>query len=1404
MRVNLRSDKAAVAVPATVTVPANATEAHFTVHVSAVRETQTATLTAALDGGSKSAVLKLIAATRTLSASTNSEAFSHVSLNTLVSRPVKLTSTGTEPITITRAAVSGRGFTVSGAGFPLTLDPGKAVTLSVRFKPLAPGASAGRLTVTSNSTASPATEIALTGTADAPALSAFYCSVAAISGSAADICTVKVASASSVNIGVTLSSNNAAVVVPATVTVPANATSAQLTANVSSVLTNQTATLEATSGSSSLSDSLQLNAATRTLSASAAGLAYSYVALNTAVTQSVTLTSSGTEPITLNAARVTGAGFTVSGATFPLTLNPYQAVTLSVQFDPVAAGTATGQLAVTSNSTASATTVIGLSGIGGNPALSAFYCSISSLSGSGTDICTVKLSSTSTASVSVNLSSNNSAVAAPATVTFPANATSAQFTVNFSAVLTTQTATLEATVAKSSMSVALQLNAYTRTLSTSAASLAFNYVALNATAFQSVTLKSTGTEAITISATAAGPGFTVSGATFPLSLSPYQTVTLSVHFDPVAAGTATGQVTITSNSTASTTTTIALSGIGGVPPLSAFYCATATVKGSATDTCTVKLSSVSTGGGVSVSLSSNDSAAMVPATVTVPADATSAQFTANMNSVLTTQTATLKAVSGSSSMSFAVQLNAANQTLGASTAAVAFPYVALDTPATLPVTLTSTGTDPITISAAAATGAGFTVSGATLPVTLNPDQKLTLNVQFDPATAGAATGELTITSNSTASSTLTVGLSGIGGVPPLSAFYCTSATMLGSGTDTCTVKLSTVSADNVSIGLSSGNAAVTVPATVTVPANATMAQFTASVKSVTTTQTATLGASAGSSSMSFALQLNAWTQTMSVSAGSLSFEDVVVDTAVTKSVALNSTGTEPITISAASVTGAGFTVSGATVPLTLNPGQTATLSVRFSPTATGTATGQLTIASNSTSGSPAVVGLSGSAVLGPNGSGTPETPFSYAGSTLVSTWIPPNPSAAISPDLFGLTITNLAPNSLEAEQYPTPFPTFPVSTLRFWDVAYWAMIQPAEGDWNWIKMDNSLAIAQQNGVSDFIFNFGRPPAWASTNPTDPCTNGEGAGTCDPPDMDAFETFATAVVQRYCGKVKYYEPWNEPDNPEFWDGNNSQMLAIAQQVYQIAKDPANCGCTNGVCAPNGGANPNKVLLPPISGVSQTSLNWLGSYLAAGGSQYPYADVAAYHGYGFIDPEDMVTGPQPQLFEQTLASYGLSNLPVWNTEASFEWDTNLSQDQQASWVMRYHVAQALLGTSRFIWYAYDNCSWGTLWTSPNCTTDEGPAGDLTEAGTAYSTIESWLLAANLTQCQEYQDGLWACELLRSGGYNAWMLWSSTGTSISVTIPANLGLTVYRDWQNNLATLPTEISVTQMPVLLENQDL
>ncbi len=124
-------------------------------------------------------------------------------------------------------------------------------------------------------------------------------------------------------------------------------------------------------------------------------------------------------------------------------------------------------------------------------------------------------------------------------------------------------------------------------------------------------------------------------------------------------------------------------------------------------------------------------------------------------------------------------------------------------------------------------------------------------------------------------------------------------------------------------------------------------------------------ASAGSMFTSFTLQLNAAILALSINATSVAFGDVLVNTPATQSVTITSTGTVPVTINGATLTGAGFTVSGAEFPATLNPGQEATLNLEFDPTAAGPATGQLTIASNSSTNGTAVIALSGTGTAAP-------------------------------------------------------------------------------------------------------------------------------------------------------------------------------------------------------------------------------------------------------------------------------------------------------------------------------------------------------------------------------------------------------------------------------------------------------
>jgi len=109
---------------------------------------------------------------------------------------------------------------------------------------------------------------------------------------------------------------------------------------------------------------LAVNQALAKLSINATSVGFGEVVLSTPVTQTITLTSSGTAPVTVNSALLVGVGFTMSGPALPVTLNPGQSATLNLEFDPTILGVAAGVLTITSNSSSNASVAIALTGTG--------------------------------------------------------------------------------------------------------------------------------------------------------------------------------------------------------------------------------------------------------------------------------------------------------------------------------------------------------------------------------------------------------------------------------------------------------------------------------------------------------------------------------------------------------------------------------------------------------------------------------------------------------------------------------------------------------------------------------------------------------------------------------------------------------------------------------------------------------------------------------------------------------------------------------------------------------------------------------------------------------------------------------------------------------------------------------
>lgn len=586
--------------------------------------------------------------------------------------------------------------------------------------------------------------------------------------------------------------------------------------------------------------------------------------------------------------------------------------------------------------------------------LTALTCASGSFAGPGTETCTVTLSGVVKSTAWVNLTTTSNAVNAPDDAFVQANQSSGVFTAPVASIQSVQNVTIKASYGGASKTFIVKVSpagSSSPALTVSPTNLSFGSVALNTPTIKSFTVTSSGSGTLTLSGiSASGAGFAVSGGSFPLTLNQGQAVALTVTFDPTTAGSFSGSVTIGSNAA---TATVSLSGTGqaaATPTLSSLSCASSSLSGAGTDACTVGLTAAATSA-TTVSLASSNSSVIVPASVTIPLGAASTSFTATAAAVSTNQTAALTATAGGVSKALTLTLNAMTRGLTLSSSSVAFGTQALNTSVTKNVTLTSSGTAALTISAAVLTGTGFGQAGMSLPLTLNPGQTATLTISFDPATAGSWIGSIVIGSNATGSGTATIALSGTGQAPAtLNALSCTSGSLTGAGTDACTVTLTSAAASAITVALGSSNSAVTVPAAVTIAADATSAGFTATATAVSSSQTGTLTATAGSVSKTFVLTLNPATPTLTLSTSSVAFGSVQLNTPATQSVTITSSGSAAATLSAGTVSGAGFSLPGAKFPVTLNPGQTSTMQIQFDPTTAGAAAGAITLASNCSMG----------------------------------------------------------------------------------------------------------------------------------------------------------------------------------------------------------------------------------------------------------------------------------------------------------------------------------------------------------------------------------------------------------------------------------------------------------------------
>jgi hypothetical protein len=933
---------------------------------------------------------------------------------------VTISNTGAGPASISSITFDNAAFSFGGLALPASVGLGQSVQVSIFFTPAATGAANATMTITSTASNSPhtvtmdGTGIVLTGTYSLSATSLNFGQQAVGASSSPQTITVTNSGAGATQITSVAISNPAftlsGVTLPVSLSPGASINLNFVFTPTSATTFNATATISGSASNSpqviNLTGDGVLPAGTFAVSPASISFGQQDVGVQSAV-QTVTITNTGAGPASISAFAVNNPAFSVTGPALPASVGAGQSVQLGVSFTPTAVGPFNGTLTITSTASNSPNTVA-LDGSGavmaGQLALNPTALNFGQVGvGTTSSSQSVTITNTGNAPVTINSISSNLAEFSVGALPLPISLSPLQ-NVQVSVAFTPSTATsfsatltIISTASNSPTTLSMTGQGVGPQFTLSASSLNFGSQTVNTTSAPlSVTVTNVGVVDLSISAVSVTPSpgaFTLaSGPTIPATVTPGNSVTFSVTFRPDAVQTFNGFLNITTNASA-TATAISLSGDGiagtpstvilGLSPILIDFgqqlvnqtssARTVTITSNGTSALTV--TDIQTSAPYSVgSFSTPLPATLNPGqsmTFSVAFRPTSiatfdAQVLIASNAPTTPDTVNLtgEGVSGFGGCSGTLTLSATQLDFGVIGVGTTSPAQTL--------TLSNTGSGTMTINTISVDESAYALSGVTTPLNLGAGASAQLSVTFSPTAPQDFPGIISF-SGTECNPGQSVSLTGTGQFP---IYTLTPSTLsfgnqtVGTSSATQTVTLTNTSLVDLIINSASISPTVftfqgpTLPTTLQPSGTADfLIQFSPNAaQSFTGTFSVSTTGSPASSQVALSGTGTSVVAVIDVSPTAIDFLNQPVNTtSAPRSVLITNTGSAVVTISSVT-TAAPFAVTGFGGSTTLNPGQSLTLSVTFSPTTTTTSVGTLTITSNSTT-SPDVVALQGTGIV---------------------------------------------------------------------------------------------------------------------------------------------------------------------------------------------------------------------------------------------------------------------------------------------------------------------------------------------------------------------------------------------------------------------------------------------------------
>jgi len=331
--------------------------------------------------------------------------------------------------------------------------------------------------------------------------------------------------------------------------------------------------------------------------------------------------------------------------------------------------------------------------------------------------------------------------------------------------------------------------------------------------------------------------------------------------------------------------------------------------------------------------------------------------------------------------------------------------------------------------------------------------------------------------------------------------------------------------------------------------------------------------------------------------------------------------------------------------------------------------------------------------------------------------------------------------------WTTP-PTVPVGSANFtMSGTYWLNIQPSQGTYDWLRLDQQVASAEAIKAKPMIV-LGRVPQFASTRP------GAADYYAAPPKVKLWRQYVTQVAKRYGSRLDY-QIWPEPNIVQNWTGTPRQMAKLTMVASNAITKHA--------------GKKAKVISPAVALRLKSQQKWTVKYFkqTVGGKRvHKYVDAIA------IDPFPEQQGTPEDSFRimtgirKKLADIGVRK-PFWNNEINYgvagghaDTATEYTVAKQQSFVIRTFALSAAARMQRTYWLSWSRQDEAAVHFTDSVGLPLPPAK-------SYEVVRSWLNKTGFQGCSKKKNGLWVCTAKKGRTEVRRLYWKPKG-SVTIRTP------------------------------------